>query len=116
MTKTENLDSLFIKWESSVKGYKGKMKRDGIVNESLYLDANPKVLFITKEPNDPRQSSGDYRTWWKEGLKYSFSNRIAELSFGLHNSFPKYDLIKGNYTELRMLRFFVFIICTINVL
>lgn len=96
MTRNERLNILFDNWESSNADYLGKFKRDGIIDEVKFLKSDPKILFITKEPNDPKQNSGDYRNWWKEGVKYSFSNRIAEWSYGILNNFPEYDVIRKN--------------------
>lgn len=101
-TKTEQLDELFIKWEKETPGYKGHFVRDGIINEDLYKQTKPKILFITKEPNNPKQLPDDFRTWWLETLECAFSYRIAEWSYGLQNDFPQYDEIwkrKGSAKE-----------------
>lgn len=96
-TKTTLLNELFKEWEMSILEYKGKFIKDGIINEQLYQNSIPKVLFITKEPNDPAQQAWDFREWWLENLKYKFSYRIAEWSYGIQNNFPEYDNIwKGN--------------------
>lgn len=91
LSKIEQLDSLFDEWEQTVSEYKGKFVRDGIINEILYKDTSPKILFITKEPNNPKQTRGNYREWWGDGVKSPFSYRIAEWSYGILNDFPKYD-------------------------
>ena len=90
-SKTEQLNELFIKWEKEIPGYKGHFVKDGIINEDLYHQTNPKILFITKEPNNPKQNPGDFRVWWKEEVKYAFSKRIAQLSYGIINEFPEFD-------------------------
>lgn len=96
-TKTEQLNQLFDEWERNVSDYKDKFVRDGINNEQLFKTASPKILFITKEPNNPEQIVGDFREWWKEKLAYTFSYRIAEWSYGLLNKFPEFDEIwKGS--------------------
>lgn len=91
--KTEQLNQLFEKWEMAVPEYKGKFVRDGIINEQLYKTASPKILFIMKEPNDPKQETWDFRDWWKDEIKYAFTYRIAEWSYGILNNFPEYDEI-----------------------
>ena len=63
------------------------------MNEQFYETASPKILFIAKEPNNPKQEAGDFREWWKEELNHPFSYRIAEWSYGMLNSFPQYDEI-----------------------
>lgn len=93
-TKTQQLDELFAEWEKETPCYKGHFVKDGIINEELFEQTNPKILFITKEPNDPKQNSWDFRDWWKEDVKYAFSKRIAELSFGIINDFPQYDTVR----------------------
>jgi len=95
-SKTDQLNQLFKNWELAVPEYQGKFVRDGIINEKLYLTASLKILFITKEPNNPEQKPGDFRDWWKDEIKYAFSYRIAEWSYGLLNNFPKYDEIWSN--------------------
>ncbi len=93
MTKTEQLDQLFEEWLNDMPDYQG-FKKDGINNETLFEKAKRRILFITKEPNDPKQKEGDYRNWWKKGLKYTFSHRIAEWSYGILNDFPPIEQIQ----------------------
>lgn len=95
-SKNEQLNNLFTRWEKKHESYISGFKRDGIVDEYLFEETKPKILYIAKEPNDPKQSAGDYREWWKEGVKYSFSHRISEWSYGLLNDFPQYDDIRNN--------------------
>jgi len=90
-TRTELLNLLFDEWEQSILDYKGKFVKDGIINEDRYYSAKPKILFITKEPNNPDQNEGDFRSWWMEEVKYTFAYRIAEWSYGILNGFPEYD-------------------------
>lgn len=91
MTKTEQLNSLFDVWENQVSEYKGVFVKDGIINEELYLIASPKVLFVAKEPNNPKQEPGDYREWWKQEIKYRFSRTLSKWAIGILNNFPSYD-------------------------
>ena len=92
-TKNQQLDDLFKKWENSIPEYKGQFINDGIINEEFYLSSNPKILFITKESNNPLHKPGDFRTWWQDEIKYAFSYRIAEWAYGIQNNFPQYDVI-----------------------
>ena len=95
--KTKELNKLFDEWETSIDNYKDSFKRDGINDETKFGKNIPKILFITKEPNDPKQEDGDYRVWWENKIKYSFSHRIAEWSYGILNDFkPTYDSFKKN--------------------
>lgn len=96
MTKNDQLNQLFEKWKQHVNG---EIKLDGIINEELYNNADPKILFIEKEPNDPKQEAGDFREWWKKGIKFSFSIRIAEWSYGILEKFPEYDSVGRSYDE-----------------
>lgn len=91
--KTELLNALFDRWESSIPEYQGKFVKDGIVDEQQFSSAPSKILFIAKEPNNPNEVAGDFREWWRQELAFTFSYRIAEWSYGLLNSFPLYDNI-----------------------
>ncbi len=93
MKKTEELNQLFIDWQNQFQHYKGKFVSDGIMNEEIYLNAKPKLLFIAKEANNPSQTEGDFRDYWKDGAKETFSYRIAEWSYGIQNNFPPFDSI-----------------------
>jgi hypothetical protein len=92
-SKNQQLDELFNKWEISIPEYKGQFIYDGIINEEFYLLSNPKILFITKESNNPLHKPGDFRSWWQDEIKYGFSYRIAEWAYGIQNNFPQYDEI-----------------------
>jgi hypothetical protein len=88
---TKQLDTLFDELEKAHESYNGCLKRDGIVDEVRYSNQNTKVLFIAKEPNDPEQTPGDYRTWWmNEGLQFKFTYQLAEWAYGVLNDFPPY--------------------------
>jgi hypothetical protein len=86
LTKTEQLNQLFTDWENSIPDYKGKFIRDGIINEELYSNANPKVLFIQKEANDPAQTARDLflmLTSSKSG-SYECLNQFSQVSVKLN--------------------------------
>ena len=104
MNKTEQLNKLFDRWEASRKSYQNKFIRDGIINEIEFENSNSKrILFITKEPNDPKQTKWDFRDWWNEEIKYSFSSRIAEWAYGIENDFPVFSSIwEDNSTDKGM--------------
>lgn len=87
MTKTAQLNDLFNTWENEYP--KGTFCRDGIINEQLFSNAEKKVLYITKEPNDPTQKQWDYREWYnKEISSYPFCYRITEWAYGILKGFP----------------------------
>jgi hypothetical protein len=98
-SKTKNLDSLFQKWEDSNLDCRGHFVKDGIIDEELFEVAKHKILFITKEPNNLNQDAGDFRTWWKEELKYAFSLRVSEWAYGIQKDFPPYDIIKKSASD-----------------
>ena len=60
-SKTQQLDQLFQRWEEQVPEYRGHLVKDGIIEEDLFNLTNPKILFITKEPNNPEQRADDFR-------------------------------------------------------
>lgn len=98
MLLTEKLNHLFESWENEINGYKGVFVRDGIINEQEWLNTEPKILFVTKEPNQfGHQISGDFRDDWQNKYsKYPFAYRIAEWSYGLINDFPIFNAINKN--------------------
>ncbi len=95
MGKNELLDKLFDEWENKIPEYKDRFVRDGINDELEYDKASVKILFITKEANNPEQLPDDTRNWWKDGVSGSFGRRLAQWSFGILNNFPEFDSI-GN--------------------
>ena len=96
MTKSKQLDILFQQWESGIPGYKNLFVKDGIINEKIWNETSPKILFIAKEPNhyeNPR--AGDFRQDWTKGdSKYPFAYRIAEWSFGILEGFKEFREIE----------------------
>lgn len=52
-TRTQKLNLLFEKFAKDVPEYKSRFTKDGIINEQLYNETTPKILFIGKEPNNP---------------------------------------------------------------
>ena len=91
-SKNQQLNTLFDNWSENY-GASENFVKDGIIDEERFQNATHKILFITKEPNDPKNEATDYREWWNEELYYSFSYRIAEWAYGILNDFPVYDEI-----------------------
>lgn len=91
MTATEELNALFDRWQDEFPEYRGKFHKDGINNEAVFAEQKLKLLFLAKEPNDPKQGLGDFRSWWAKEIKYAFSHRICEWAFGLLNGFSPLD-------------------------
>jgi len=109
MTITEQLDKLFDIWVRRFPKYKDTFVADGIIDEEVFIRQNLKVLFIAKEPNDPEQEGGDFRTWWREEVKYSFSHRICEWAYGLLNHFPPIEKLPyENNQRIRIMRSIAF--------
>lgn len=97
--KTNKLNELFTEWENEILDYKDCFVRDGIIDEKRYDASKLKILFVAKEPNDPKHKIGDFRDDWNKGLYYSFAYRIAEWSYGILNDFPQFDEIKISSEE-----------------
>lgn len=109
MTKTERLNLLFERWLKEFPDYKGKFKKDGIIDEKSFQRQEPKLLFIAKEPNDPSQNKGDFREWWSRKVDYSFSHRICEWAYGLLNGFPALtDLKYDNQERVQVMKSIAF--------
>jgi len=105
VTKTEQLNLLFQRWQQECPEYQGKFHKDGIVNEETYLGQNPKVLFIAKEPNNPDQGEFDFREWWAEEVKYGFAHRVCEWAFGFSGGFPPLEnLSNSNEERIQVMR------------
>lgn len=85
---SNEMDMLFNEMEADFPSYNGKLIKDGIINNELFSKAKIKLLFITKEPNDPAQTSWSLSDWMNTEMKYSFAKRIAEWSYGILNDFP----------------------------
>ncbi|MEP0862296.1 MAG: hypothetical protein HRF52_12750 [Ignavibacterium sp.] len=88
MTLKTELNKLFEEWEQKFPNYKGKFVKDGILDEQLYQDAKTKILYITKDPNDPDQTSWDLADLLNQSLEGNFAIRLAEWSYGILNDFP----------------------------
>ena len=86
--RTERLNELFAAWKQRIIEAPDRMCLDGIVCEKSYENTNPKLLFITKEPNHPEGPGFDFREWWLESIEYAFSYRLCEWSYGVQNGFP----------------------------
>ena len=87
-TRTERMNELFAVWQQRLIKVADRMCLDGIVCEESYENTNPKLLFVTKEPNHPEGSGFDFREWWSESVEYAFSTRLSEWSYGVQNGFP----------------------------
>ncbi|MFL5788959.1 MAG: hypothetical protein ACJ748_12950 [Flavisolibacter sp.] len=98
MSKTQQLNQLFDKWEHRIPECRGLLVRDGIINEDMWNLTNPKILFIAKEPNQYGNSkSGDFRSDWNSGnCNYPFAKTISECAFGILEGFKVYTEIGGN--------------------
>ncbi len=76
MHKNGHLNRLFERWIKEYPDkYKSHFKKDGIIDESLFANTKPQVLFIAKEANDEEKTEGDFRDWWNK--------KIQELSKGM---------------------------------
>ena len=87
-TKMQRLNELFEEWKRRRKEEAEFMCLDGIVCEKNYERANPKLLFVAKEPNNPEGRGSDYRESFSKEVKYAFSKRLCEWAYGVWNGFP----------------------------
>jgi hypothetical protein len=88
MKKKIELNKLFDEWENTFPDYKGKFVKDGIIDEQLYQNSKTKILFVAKDPNDPKQSSWDLADLLNKYCNGNFALRLAEWSYGILNDFP----------------------------
>lgn len=97
MTKNELLDELFAEWIQENPKYTNIFKKDGVIDEDKYVNANTQILFIAKEANDNGiQKKGDFRKWWNETFRYQFSIRLGEWAYGVLYDFPDYSTVAKN--------------------
>src|SRR5690606_7892897 len=102
-TTNLTLAHLVTRWEPAIPEYRGRPTRDGISSEEEFEDRTlkHKILYIMKEANNPEGTSDDdFRSWWMQGVKYTFSKRIAEWSYGILNGFPPFDDFKKDTLAL----------------
>ena len=89
----KEIDVLFETLENRDSEYKNHLVKDGIINEDIFISENKKVLFICKEPNNPKKKQWDFREWWKTELKHIFAHRIGSWAYGLLENFPPHNSI-----------------------
>jgi len=83
MTKTEQLDALFARWQAQCPGR--EFTKDGIIDESAWDAAPRRVLFLLKEDNKNRPvHEDDLRTIWR-AKPWPILDTMA---FGLHRLVP----------------------------
>lgn len=81
-------DSMIEKIEA-LKKEDGNIVADGVINPYSYYDANPKILWVLKEPNSKDKEDWKYQdffkyTWYKHGNTMSI-RRIVFTTYGLFN-------------------------------
>ncbi|MFQ6614603.1 MAG: hypothetical protein ACE5D1_07145, partial [Fidelibacterota bacterium] len=82
MRITKKLDKLFSEWKQSKTNYTDNFAEDGIVNETLWQNSDPKTLILLKDTND---YSGDLRQLidrkpWRELGRWSFAMQHTSSS------------------------------------
>ena len=109
MPKTRQLNQLFNRWKRQRPAEAEYMCLDGIISEEHYETAAPKILFIAKEPNDPRGEAFDFREWWcNEGPSYAFSWRLCQWTYGIWNGFPPLAQFDEEADTLNIMRSIAF--------
>ena len=103
-TRTQRLNELFAEWKKRTGEEAERMCLDGIVCEENYESANPKLLFVAKEPNNPEGIGFDFRKWWQEEVKYAFSKRLCQWAYGVWNGFPSLSEFDAKADELEVMR------------
>ncbi|MBU1101432.1 MAG: hypothetical protein KKA84_13615 [Bacteroidetes bacterium] len=93
-------ECLFTAWQKEIPEYKDNFIKDGIVNEELYFQSNPKILFLMKEANDSDGGEGSIVEFMDSHLKYTFFIRIAEWVYAIQNNFSRLLKVEENRKEL----------------
>jgi hypothetical protein len=76
MKVRESEDQLFTEWSKNRSGF----VPDGIIDEEIYVQSNPKLLFVLKEVNN---FTGDLRNFVKEGGRTQTWNNITRWIEGV---------------------------------
>ena len=87
------MDELFEEWKQRMGEEAERMCLDGIVCEENYESADPKLLFIAKEPNHPEGPGFDFREAFCKEVRYAFSIRLCEWAYGIWNGFPPLSVV-----------------------
>lgn len=74
-------NNLFAEWRRS----RSDIVLDGVVDEDLYLQSDPKLLFIMKEVNDPDGGGWDLREFLRNGGRAQSWNNITRWVEGIRN-------------------------------
>lgn len=89
MSNYSESEKLFIEWKKKIPEYSKCFVKDGIISLESYQGEKNKILFLMKEVNDQSaEADWDIRETFSQELKYSFSIRLAEWSWGILNNFP----------------------------
>lgn len=80
MSIREAEETLFDEWSRDRKWF----TRDGVICESQYLKASPRILFILKEPNDKKKTFKDLRAFLQEGGRSQTWDSIARWIKGIY--------------------------------
>lgn len=86
----QRLDDLFHDWKPG----RSRFHQDGLLcggdaDETAWRNARIKILFLAKEPNNPKSAPWDFRTWYHQnGVMYVFGHRISEWAVGILKDFP----------------------------
>lgn len=101
MTKNGKLDLVY---EDLIRVYKSKNNKffdgigikDGIINEECFDRQPERILVICKDHNNRTgQKEGainNFRTWWNEGVKFVFANRIASWVIHILKDFKSEEI------------------------
>lgn len=89
---TERMQAFFEEWKITFPEQSNDLITDGYLTDdgAAYREAKTKVLFLEKEPNDPKGGCYALHQIWEKGLKGGFSIRMGEWAAGVQQSFPEY--------------------------
>ena len=97
MQIAEKLENLYKKWQKD-NDYSEQFIGGGVVNEKLYEESKPKLLFLLKEANDPDRKE----SWNLDGFLHSEIDKnhlytmwraVGTWVYGFYNDFPPHTEI-----------------------
>lgn len=79
MSITEKENALFNEWAENRSGF----VQDGVVDKKVYLESNPKLLFVMKDVNDPQGEMRDLKCFLREGTLPTTWNNVTRWVHGI---------------------------------
>ena len=91
--KKELLEDLFRRWVFETGAVRSRFHEDGIFDEEAYAAADPKLLFVAREPNRTGAQVFDTAARNRSHIHLESATRIYEWAYGVFNGFPEFEAV-----------------------